>query len=197
MISKKNRANLFLIISIFSAVIFYFYFLSTNKGSISVDNIKSLKDTKNVNLKQGMTMFTNVEYRSSDEKNRSYITTGKEAYISKSKPDLIELKFVHSYTKLKDGSTLNIKSNKAKYFKNTQNIEYYESVSITNKDNIITAQTANFLKNKNKIKLENNVVFKNSKNTIKGDIAELNTVTNDLKVFMSKKKDKVYGQRKQ
>lgn len=197
MISKKNRANLFLIISIFSAVTFYFYFLSTNKGSISVDNTESLKDTKNVNLKQGMTVFTNVEYRSSDEKNRSYITTGKEAYISKSKPDLIELKFVYSYTKLKDGSTLNIKSNKAKYFKNTQNIEYYESVSITNKDNIITAQTANFLKNKNKIKLENNVVFKNSKNIIKGDIAELNTVTNDLKVFMSKKKDKVYGQRKQ
>ena len=197
MISKKNRANLFLIISIFSAVAFYFYFLSTNKGSISVEDTANLKGTKNVNLKQGMTMFTNVEYRSSDEKNRSYITTGKEAYILKSKPDLIELKFVHSYTKLKDGSTLNIKSNKAKYFKNTQNIEYYESVSITNKDNIITAQTANFLKNKNKIKLENNVVFKNSKNTIKGDIAELNTVTNDLKVFMSKKKDKVYGQRKQ
>ena len=35
------------------------------------------------------------------------------------------------------------------------------------------------------------------KNKIKGDIAELDTITNNLEVFMNKKEDKVYGRREQ
>ena len=50
---------------------------------------------------------------------------------------------------------------------------------------------------KNKIRLEKNVIFKSPENIIKGDIAELDTITNDLKIFMNKKKDKVYGRREQ
>ena len=34
-------------------------------------------------------------------------------------------------------------------------------------------------------------------NKIKGDVAELDTITNNLEIFMNKKEDKVYGRREQ
>ena len=197
MISNKNKANFFLIITIICATAFYSYYILINKGSIKIENSKRIIQDKNSDLKIGTTVFTNVEYKSSDKKNRNYITKGKEAFISKESPNLIQINIVHSYTMLKDGTILNINSNKAIYFKNSQNIKYYDGVTIVNTDKTITAETANFQKNKNKIILEKNVIFTSLKNTIKGDVAELDTITNDLKIFMNKKKDKVYGRREQ
>jgi hypothetical protein len=51
---------------------------------------------------------------------------------------------VYSYTILKDGTKLNVRSKKADYYKNTKNIKYYQNVKITNKDIIITSEIASF-----------------------------------------------------
>lgn len=198
MISNKSiRANLFLVLILLLGVFFYTYYIYQNKGSIKIKNPQdpdqstSLSDSKG-----GITKFTDVEYRTTSEKNRDYITKGSEAYISKDTPNLILLNNVYSYTILNDGSKLNIKSDKAKYFKNSKNIEYYQNVVITNKESKINAQNANFFSDKNKIILED-VIYKDQKNLLKGDKAELNTITNNLKIYMKNKREKVYGQRKQ
>ena len=143
------------------------------------------------------TKFTDVIYRTSDIKKRDYITKGKEAYFSQEEPDLINLSIVNSFTTLKDGSVLNVISDQAVYYKSTKNIKYSKNIKITNKEGIITAEVANFFANKNKITLEGNVIFKNNNNIIKGDIAELNTTTNNLKILMKEKTDRVYGKREQ
>ena len=90
---------------------------------------------------------------------------------------------------------LDVKADKANYYKKSKNIKYYQNVEILNKDGIIKADIANFLADKNLIRLEKNVVYKDKKNIVKGDIAELNTITNNLEIFMLKKKDRVYGKR--
>ena len=96
---------------------------------------------------------------------------------------------------LKMEAALNVRADKANYYKKSKNIKYYQNVKILNKDGIIEADIANFLADKNLIRLEKNVVYKDKKNTVKGDIAELNTITNNLEIFMLKKKDRVYGKR--
>ena len=55
---------------------------------------------------------------------------------------------------------------------------------------------ANFLSDKNLIRLEKNVIYKDKKNIVRGDVAELDTITNNLEIFMFKEKDRVYGKRK-
>ena len=104
---------------------------------------------------------------------------------------------MNSFTTLKDGSVLNVISDKAIYYKSTKNIKYSKNIKITNKEGVITAEVANFFANENKITLEGNVIFKNNNNIIKGDTAELDTTTNNLKILMKKKTDKVYGKREQ
>ena len=195
MITRKAKSNFFLFIVVTIAVIFYFYNISQNKGSINIEK-EQTNEIKNNNLvDKNITKFTNVEYKTSDNTGREYITKGDEAYLNKDQPNLIRLKNVQSYTQLKDGSTLNVLADKANYYKKSKNIKYFNNVRILNKDGTITADIANFLADKNLIRLEKNVIYKDKKNTVKGDIAELNTITNNLEVFMLKRNDRVYGKR--
>ena len=197
MIAAKKKSNIFLILVLFSAIAFYGYFISQNKGSKKIDTNEVAQNSEVSNIEKGVTTFKDVEYKTTDAKNRDYITKGNEAKITKGKPDFIELKTVHSFTNLKDGTVLNVNSEKADYFKKTKNIKYYQNVVITNKDTVITSDIANYFAKKNLIRLEGNVVMQDPKNKIKGDIAELNTITNNLEIFMNKKEDKVYGRREQ
>jgi len=195
MISIKKKANIFLIFAILFFVFFYGYYIFQNKGTIKVKDIKNIslsKKSSDSNL--GTTKFTDIEYKISSQNNHEYVTRGKEAFITKDKLNLVQLNIVNSFTILKDGSVLNIKSDKAIYDKKTNNIKYYQNVIMTNKDKIITSDVANFFSNKNLIKLER-VKYKDEKNLIKGDIVKFNTTTNNLEIHMKNKKDKVYGQR--
>ena len=196
MISKKNKANLFLLCIIFLSTVLYGYFLIQNRGSIKVQSDQISGEIDNAsNIDSGITKFSDVEYKTTTKKNVDYITRGKLAFISKNQPELILLEGVHSFTKLDDGSFLNVNSGKAKYSKNNKNIKYYDKVIITNREKIITAEIANFFPNKNLISLAD-VVYKDEKNLIKTDFAELDTITNNIKMFMKNSKDRVYGQRK-
>ena len=197
MIVAKKKSNIFLILVLFSAIAFYGYFISQNKGSKKIDTNEAAQNSEVSNIEKGVTTFKDVEYKTTDAKNRDYITKGNEAKITKDKPDLIELQTVHSFTNLKDGTVLNINSEKADYFKKTKNIKYYQNVVITNKDTVITSDIANYFAKKNLIRLEGNVVMQDQENKIKGDIAELDTITNNFEIFMNKKEDKVYGRREQ
>ena len=195
--NKSTRANLFLVIMLLLGAIFYTYYIYQNQGSIE---IKGSQDSNQLiglsDSRGGITKFTDVEYRTTSEKKRDFITKGSEAYISKNTPDLILLKNVYSHTILNDGSKLNIKSDKAEYFKNSKNIKYYQNVIITNKESQINAQKANFFSDKNMIILED-VMYKDQKNLLRGDKAELDTITNNLKIYMKNNREKVHGQRKQ
>jgi len=192
----KNKLYflIFIIFLITSAI--YGYLIFNNKGYIKVPDQKKQKINDNLNFEKGITKFYDVEYKTTDEKNRSFITKGIEAYVEKNKPSTIYLKKVQSYAELNDGTLLNINSNRADYNKNSKNIKYYEDVVVTNKDIIIRSKIANYIKNKNLIVLKDNVSLKDKKNLIKGDLAEFNTITNEIKISMFEKNNKVYGKRK-
>jgi hypothetical protein len=196
MITKTKKANIFLFLILILTLFFYSYYITENKGSIDVNKDNYNQSDNTINSLSGITKFSDVEYRIKSKKNNDYITKGKLAYINKNEPEIIQLEFVNSFTKLKDGSFLNVKSDKAKFIKNSKNIKYYQNVVITNKQATITAETANFFSSENLIRLED-LVYKDNKNLIKGDFAKLDTVTNNLKIEMKNKQERVYGQRKQ
>ena len=196
MITKTKKANIFLFLILILTLFFYSYYITENKGSIDINKDNDNQSDNTINSLSGITKFSDVEYRIKSKKNNDYITKGKLAYINKNEPEIIQLEFVNSFTKLKDGSFLNVKSDKAKFIKNSKNIKYYQNVVITNKQATITAETANFFSSENLIKLED-LVYKDNKNLIKGDFAKLDTVTNNLKIEMKNKQERVYGQRKQ
>lgn len=179
----------------FLILTFYVYYMINNKGYIKIEgNVSNKQVEESSNSIDGETKFLDVEYKIKS-KDKEYTTKGKSAFISKNEPNIINIEIVNSFTVLKDGSVLNVKSDKAKYFKNSKNIEYYQNVIITNNNKIITAQKAIFLSNKNLIKLQD-MIYRDNKNLLKGDFAQLNTANNNLKILMNNNKDQVYGKRR-
>ena len=148
MISAKAKANIFVVLILAISIIFYGYYISENKGYIKSTNYNQNNTTKESNALQGTTRFSNVEYKSLGDKNQEFITKGDEAFIFKNNPNTILILNAKSHTILKDKSILYLSSNEAEYYKNTQNIKYFNGVKIRNKNGIITAKTANFYKNK-------------------------------------------------
>jgi len=195
MISKKLKANFFLGAIILLIIVTYSYNIIQNRGSIDTDMSMNINENNSLNLTNGVTKFFDVEYKINTSRNKEFVTKGKEALISNNNPDQILLSNVNSYIVLNDGSILNINSDKAEYEKKSKNIKYYQNVIIKNKNNKITAKVANFYANKNLIRLQD-FIYKDEKNLIKGDIADLNTITSDLLMSMKQKEDQVYGRRK-
>lgn len=192
----KNKLYFFITIIFLISSAIYGYLIFDNKGYVKISNQESQKKNDNLIIEKGITKFFDVEYKTTDEKSRSFITKGTEAYIKKNKPSTIYIKKVRSYAELKDGTLLNINSKRADYDKNSKNIKYYEDVIVTNKNVVIRSNSADYMNNKNLIVLTGNVSLEDERNLVKGDIAELNTITNEIKISMFKKNNKVYGKRK-
>ena len=63
MITKKTKSNFFLFTVILIAIIFYLYNFSQNKGSIKIEQDRSVEIKKNNVVEKNVTKFTNVEYK--------------------------------------------------------------------------------------------------------------------------------------
>lgn len=191
---KKKFLKYFIFFSFTSGIIFYSYFLSQNKSIIKI-NQKKDNITKE-NKKIIISSFKNVEYVTTNQDGKKYITKGAEANISKEKPEIIMLKDVYSFTTLKDGSKLVVRSKNAQYDKLTANIFYEGEVVITNKDIIIKSNYANYNKKKSLIELSENVLANDSKTLIKSDKATLNLLNKNIILSMNSNNERIYGKRK-
>lgn len=184
----------FLIIFIIS---FYSFFFQKNKGSIKIN--QNTIDTLNLNTKERLTVdstvFENVKYKFYDN-NKEFITTGKAAEISKKNSNVINIYNVYSFTKLKDNSLLEIRSNKAVFFKKEKDIFYEDNVVISNAKGVIKTDTAKYFSKKRIIELYENIKIFDEKTQIIGDIGIYDIQKNIYELSMIDKEKKVYGKRK-
>ena len=90
---------------------------------------------------------------------------------------------------------IELKSEKAIYNRQSQNIVYYDKVKIENKDVLITSDNAEYITKTNLLTLYGNVRVKKNKDYLISDTVIFNTKTKNLKFSMKDKKKKVYGKK--
>ena len=178
-----------LIIISFSLIIFFIiynkYFKKVKIDQISNTQIEEEKFTNSNQIKD-------IKYSSKDLKGNEYIILAKEGEIDLNNSDIIFLKNVTAYIKLKKNSeTITIVSNFGKY--NTINFDtiFSKNVKTTYLDNKITGDYMDFSMIKNLLIISKNVVYTNPENILKADVIELDTITKDTKIFMFNSKKKV------
>ena len=151
-----------------------------------------------VNLQVEEESFTNsnqikdIKYSSKDLKGNEYIILAKEGEIDLNNSDIIFLKDVTAYIKLKkNNETITIVSNFGKY--NTVNYDtiFSKDVKIRYLENKIIGDYLDFSMMKNILIISKNVVYTNPDNILKADVVELDTITKDTKIFMYNSKEKV------
>tara|TARA_B100000575_G_C23067954_1_gene615041 strand:- start:5 stop:583 length:579 start_codon:yes stop_codon:yes gene_type:complete len=178
-----------LIIISFSLIVFFIaynkYFKKAKIDQISNTQIEEENFTNSNQIKD-------IKYSSKDLKGNEYIILAKEGEIDLNNSDIIFLKDVTAYIKLKKNSeTITIVSNFGKY--NTINFDtiFSKNVKTTYLDNKITGDYMDFSMIKNILIISKNVVYTNPSNILKADVIELDTITKDTKIFMYNAKEKV------
>ena len=195
-LNKNIQILLFLLIGL---ILFYSYYYlpSQNKGFIKVEDIEKGPSTEK---SAGKNTFTNTEYKSQDEKGRIYTTKAVESYIYQNQTDLIHLVGPYSFTRLeKDQSLIEIRSKVGLFDKIKKITSYENSVSIKNKNYIITANSAKHFSAKNLIIINGNVVMKDLTMGLSHiaycDTVEIDTITNNAVAFMNSSNDRVIAKK--
>jgi len=197
---KKITQSILIFLSIAILIYTYYYLPSQNLGFIKVENSKKTDILINENNKKSnqnfKNTFFNTEYKSQDNKGQVFTIKAKESFFYQDNPELINLIYPYSYTKLeKDKSLIEINSNTGLFDKEKKITTYNENVIIKNKNYMITANKATHFSKKNIIIIEDNVIMKDFTSGLSHiaycDIAEINTITNDALIYMKSKNKKV------
>jgi len=175
----------------------YYYLPGKNEGSIKVENLP-LKE-KEEGIKNRNT-FTNVEYKSQNNRGQIFTTKAKESFLNLSKPDLVNLVDPYSVTKLKkDNSLIQIRSEIGIFDEKKNIVIYKKNVTIKNKNYLITSNKAVLFSLKNIIVITGNVVMKDLtmglSHIIYCDKLEIETITNNTVASMNSSKDKVIAKK--
>ena len=186
MIKLKNKTLAILPLSIIVFFFIYFKFFKVDEANQVIELNNQEESFSNSNI------IKDIKYSSKDLKGNEYIILAKEGEIDLNNNDIIFLKDVSAYIKMiKNNETIKIKSNFGKY--NTVNFDtiFSKNVQIDYLNNKIVGEYLDFSMMKNKLIISKNVVYTNLENILKADVVEVDTTTQDTKIFMYDAKNKI------
>ena len=128
----------------------------------------------------------NVKYVSKDAKGNEYTIQALEGQIDISNNNIIFLKDVRAFIKLKNSNNININSDFGKYNINNFDTIFSKNVIITYKEKI-TSEYLDFSMERNNIIISKNVIYRDNKNILKADVMELDIKTKDTKILCMNK----------
>jgi len=185
---KSLNYRVFIFIIIFAVSFFFIY----------SNYFQKEKNNQNLNLEVEEESSTNsniikeIKYASKDLKGNEYIILADEGEIDLDNSDIIFLKNVKAFINLiEKNETITIVSDFGKYDTINYDTIFSQNVKIQYQDNTITGDYLDFSRKKNLLIISKNVVYTNPTNILKADVVELDTITNDTKIFMYNSKDKV------
>ena len=194
MIDKKAFQVVLLILLILIILIFnQIYFsdnrkiLKKNEATIETE-IKNLSDNSE---EKPSNIIQNLKYVSKDLLGNTYIVTAESAIIKKDRENEVKLNDVNAKIIKKDDTTIFIYSTTADYNKINHNTVFKEKVHVEYEKQTIDANIVNLDFANNFIEILENVYYINEDTKIYADKAELNLLSNELKISMINAEDKV------
>ena len=125
--------------------------------------IQSNKNNSDTNI------FYNVEYSGFDLEGNRYRISSKEAIHSTVDLNLVEMKGVYAVFIFKDGTKLDISSEKGSYNNSTLDMEFINDVKAIYEGSKLYANKAEFLNSKNSLIISNNVKVVDTRGTMLAD----------------------------
>ena len=196
---KKNIIIQIILIIIVFFIIFIFldkYFF-TNKSS-SIKTIEPIKEISKDNL------IKNLKYNSINDNGDEYKLTAEYGKIDTDNPEILYLTKVEGYLSLENNYKITISSENAKFNNKSFETTFKTNVKInTNEEKIYGDELyivfnldkeeleKRPLKIENKAILSNNVRIIRSTYEMQADVVEIDLITNDSKVYMHDKYEKV------
>ena len=194
MVNKRiYQVILLLLLFLICITVYQIYFSEKKKNT--QEKISTIKIENNSQVEDSNEMMSNViqnlRYVSKDLLGNTYVVTAKSAKIQKDKENEVKLNEVNAKIIKQDNTTIFIYSKTADYNKINHNTVFKQKVHIEYEEQTIDANIVNLNFSNNFIEILENVYYINEDTKIYADKAELNLLSNELKISMINTKDKV------
>ena len=182
---KNKKVRLILIILIIFIIIYLFYsnYFKANEKKDAKIIISDFIENSNI--------IKDIKYKTKDIEGNEYIIMASEGEIDFSNSNILFLKKVNAFIKLKDSEDITIVSDFGKY--NSENFDtiFSKNVTIQYLDNKLSGQYLDFSIERNSMLLTKDVLLENSNNILKADVIDLNITTKDTKISMFENDEKI------
>lgn len=194
MVNKRIYQVILLLLLFLICITFYQIYFSEKKkntqekiSTITIENNSQVEDSNEMMSN----VIQNLRYVSKDLLGNTYVVTAKSAKIQKDKENEVKLNEVNAKIIKQDNTTIFIYSKTADYNKINHNTVFKQKVHIEYEEQTIDANIVNLNFSNNFIEILENVYYINEDTKIYADKAELNLLSNELKISMINTKDKV------
>ena len=185
---KKIFLQLFLLLIILIiSIIFFKSYFSNNKIAVE---IRIHNDVISFD-KKASNLMHNIKYVSSDSKGNNYVIISKFGELKEDEPGIIFMKDVMATINSNNLNSIKISSDNAIYNSVNYHTNFYNNVLMTYEEHNITSNNLDLLFEKNLVTITNDVVYNNLNTKLIADKIEIDLITKNSKIFMSKSSDKV------
>ena len=183
---KKIYIQILLFLIIVVGLI-WFYNEYFNKKQRAVKKI-DITQEKNINTKSNL--IYNLNYKSRDLDNNTYVIKADTGEISQNGNDFL-MNNVYAKITLNDQTEIIITSNNAIYNNDNYNTEFFGDVVSKYGEHSIYSEKMDLNFDLNKIKISEKVLFENLNSRIKTDNIEFDLITKNVLISMNNKTEKV------
>jgi len=172
-------------------IIFFTYLQkkqSDNRNIISKESQKKIESNLDKNAGNA-DVFYDVSYTGLDLSGNRYILKSKEARNDKFNNELVKMLGLNAFFYFKDGTVLEINSDKGIYNNKTLDIKFEKNVQAYYQESVLFADMAEYSNSKNFLKVSNKVIIKDTKGEIFADklFFDLKKQTLDIKSSLDNK----------
>ena len=191
MIERKKKLKIIQLgLLIIGILIIYFTYINKNapiKNEIvtKADEEQILTQLSNNSLDEG-DVFYNIKYSGFDLAGNRYTLRAIEAYNSKSKQELVDMKFVEVFFYFKDNTFLEVTSETGVYNNKTLDMKFETNVKAYYEGNELFAEKAEYLNLDSFLTISKNVKLNSEKGSIKADKLVFDIKNQQLNIASSK-----------
>lgn len=170
-------------------ICFFFYkkYFTTKENIVKDISKDQIENTENPN-----NLIKNLKYDVKFENRTQYTITSNLSEITyQDGEEIVLMQTVKAIFKDKDGSILEIISDKAEFNNSTYNTNFNKNVKITYLDNSIQSEKLLLNFEENVVTISDNIIYEGIQGLMKTDNIKIDLISKSVEVFMNNKTDKV------
>ena len=170
-------------------ICFFFYkkYFATKEDVVKDISKDQIENTENPN-----NLIKNLKYDVKFENRTQYTITSNLSEITyQDGEEIVLMQTVKAIFKDKDGSILEIISDKAEFNNSTYNTNFNKNVKITYLDNSIQSEKLLLNFEENVVTISDNIIYEGIQGLMKTDNIKIDLISKSVEVFMNNKTDKV------
>lgn len=170
-------------------ICFFFYkkYFTTKEDIVEDISKDQIENTENPN-----NLIKNLKYDVKFENRTQYTITSNLSEITyQDGEEIVLMQTVKAIFKDKDGSILEIISDKAEFNNSTYNTNFNKNVKITYLDNSIQSEKLLLNFEENVVTISDNIIYEGIQGLMKTDNIKIDLISKSVEVFMNNKTDKI------